>query len=686
MGEVIFNGKNYYMPDTKSQRALLDAGIYTFRYYPQENLMICTDVFIEMFGCPRFVSGMPKSLADMLILEDDWEKLFGMHEKLIDGEAKTTEMLRTKDGRVMSRVSITVIERDSEGRADVCFGMVEPLDMKVTGEQLLGVLSSDYKRVYYVDFIANQILPYRLSPVIEKEYGEYFRSKPRYDEAIRAYIDKTVHPDDREEMYAECSYENINKQLENNSSYFHDYKGLRDGNLAYFRMKVAKLSETKNLSYAVFGFSEITEEKSRELDRYAYIDDVTGGDNYSRFKEKLVENGEKGYLLSMDLHSFRIVNEVCGIQRGDEVLRAVWNCLRDTISANDIASHINADHFSVFIKTDSQEIVTKRMNRISEELVKLSAQMDVPLIKPYFGVTLWNPEVTIEQAYGEATTAKHKAKERNTSYEFYSKNDSLRYKREKALEDAFEGALENSEFEIWYQPKYDPSDNSMVGAEALCRWRGKDGGLISPGEFIPLFEKNGQIRQLDEYVFRKVCIQLKKWIEDGVNVIPISINLSRASLFYQNTVEQYKKIAAEIGVPEELVPIEITESAAFANNEVKGLANHFFTEGFTLHLDDFGTGYSSLAALNLMHFDTLKLDKSLVDFIGNYSGDKLLEHVIALAKDLGMHVTAEGVEQVKQVSFLKNLKCDSIQGYYYSKPLPVSDFEKIIGKKYEQAG
>ena len=160
-------------------------------------------------------------------------------------------------------------------------------------------------------------------------------------------------------------------------------------------------------------------------------------------------------------------------------------------------------------------------------------------------------------------------------------------------------------------------------------------------------------------------------------MFPISVNLSRASLYFQSVVERYKKITGEIGIDPKFVPIEITETAAVDNKAIDQLADRFCTAGFPLHIDDFGAGYSSFAALNTMHFDTLKIDKSLIDYIGNYGGDRLLEHTIALAKDLGMHVTAEGVETGEQVSFLQKLNCDSIQGFYYSRPLPLEEFEKI---------
>lgn len=422
-----------------------------------------------------------------------------------------------------------------------------------------------------------------------------------------------------------------------------------------------------------------------ELERYAYVDPITKGDNYIKFKENLRKHNKAGYLISMDLHSFKIINSICGIAKGDEVLRIIWGSLKTNLEAYDIAGHINADHFIFFLSRfdvqspENEKGIEKILQNITLTLNFLSAELDVPQLSPYFGVTFWNPEDKIEMSYSRAVAAKHKIKDRkDQNIAFFSQADTDRLIFEKKMEDAFESALNENRFEVWYQPKYNPTTTTLVGAEALVRWRKLDGELIPPGLFIPLFERNGMIRILDEYVFKTVCKQQRKWLDEGIDIVPVSINLSRASLYFSNVANQYKWIAEKIGIDTNYVPIEITESATVNNIDIKALAESFYKAGFPLHMDDFGSGYSSLATLNTMHFDTLKLDKSLIDFIGNYGGDRLLEHTIALAKELGMYVTAEGVESGNQVEFLQNLRCDSIQGYYYSRPLPVQNFEKSL--------
>lgn len=227
---------------------------------------------------------------------------------------------------------------------------------------------------------------------------------------------------------------------------------------------------------------------------------------------------------------------------------------------------------------------------------------------------------------------------------------------------------------MWYQPKFNSHTGKIVGSEALIRWRADDGSLISPGRFIPLFEKNGNIIRLDEYVFREVCRQQKEWQKEGIQILPVSVNISRFSLYYSNVVEKYERIINYYDVDHKYVQIEITESAIIENTVIVELIQKFHDAGFDILLDDFGSGYSSLASLNQMPFDTIKLDKSLVDYVGNENGEKLLKFIVQLVQSLGMKITAEGVEYKEQLDFLENLNCDDIQGFYFSKPLMLADF------------
>lgn len=421
----------------------------------------------------------------------------------------------------------------------------------------------------------------------------------------------------------------------------------------------------------------------QELERFAYYDPITHGYNYIKFKDKLKQVETPGSIISFDIHSFKVINSISGIVKGDEVIATIWKGIVNVLELEkgDLAGHINADHFIIFIPTFDEHEIARKLKNLTLAMSFISSDLNVPQLEPYFGVAKWEPEKRIELSYSEAVAAKHNAKHmQKQNFAFFNEADTQRLIREKQIIDDFENALAKKDFKIVYQPKYNPANRKLVGAEALVRWKKDDGTYMNPGEFIPLFEKNGMIRLFDEYIFRNVCEQQKKWLNEGKVIVPISINLSRVSLYYKKVVRDYKRIAEEIGVETKYLPIEITESAAITNNEIKDIAEEFYKAGFILHMDDFGSGYSSLATLNILHFDTLKLDKSLIDYIGNFGGERLIEHTVLLAKELGMHITAEGVEEEKQVTFLRHIGCDSIQGYFYSKPIEKDKFELLLDK------
>lgn len=416
--------------------------------------------------------------------------------------------------------------------------------------------------------------------------------------------------------------------------------------------------------------------RRQELFRLAYKDSITGGDNFSNFKEKAkkYENTE-GYVIALDISEFKLVNNVCGNARGDEVLKVIWDVIMANCNDNEQAARVNADRFVIFWIESSKKTVTYRIEKLINEIEGISEQLSVPRLYPVIGIRAVEKLDDADKCYGEALRAKSLIKNRrDRHYAFYDEIDYDTIVENKKLENGFEKALADKKFEVWYQPKFNSHTGKIVGSEALIRWRADDGSLISPGRFIPLFEKNGNIIRLDEYVFREVCRQQKEWQKEGIQILPVSVNISRFSLYYSNVVEKYERIINYYDVDHKYVQIEITESAIIENTVIVELIQKFHDAGFDILLDDFGSGYSSLASLNQMPFDTIKLDKSLVDYVGNENGEKLLKFIVQLVQSLGMKITAEGVEYKEQLDFLENLNCDDIQGFYFSKPLMLADF------------
>lgn len=679
MSKTLFEGKYYDDIAIDSQKILHAVNIHTFRYFPQDRIWMASDTTAEYFGIDKFYRINDDFDGPGVIYKGDLVRDRELYKRVLNGEDFATDTLRGIDGEKSFKVSVSMLEKDSEGKPLVLGGIIEDFDDKMIETGIFRSLSENYYSVFMVDFIKDEVTIYRLLNLLNDKFGEEFMRRPNYKFMMESYIDKEVVEEEREEVKRATSYESLKKELADKKVYVYDYRVLRDGVPVDIRFKAVKLNDDAELKRMALGFTDVSEEKKDMIKRLAFYDSITSGYNYNYFTFKINEENRKGYLISTDIKSFKIVNSVCGIVKGDVILRRINEVIEKYVENDGYYGHVNADHFIFYLPYKNDDEVMAVLDKIIAEISVLVDEENIPRVSPYFGVTKWIPGNRLQVTFSEANLAKHRIKNlKDVYYGFYMDEDNALAIEEKDIEDSFETAMAEHQFEIWYQPKYNPKDNKLTGAEALVRWRKPDGKLVSPGKFIPIYEKNGMIRQLDKYVFSEVCKQQKKWVEEVGKIVPVSVNLSRASLYYDRLVEEYSKIVEEIDVLPELVPIEITETATIDNGEIKVLADKFFNAGFPLHIDDFGTGYSSLSTLNMMRFDTLKLDKSLVDYIGEFGGDKLIKHTVALAKDLGLHVTAEGVENEDQVEFLKGLECDNIQGFYFSRPMPCDFFvEKL---------
>lgn len=430
-------------------------------------------------------------------------------------------------------------------------------------------------------------------------------------------------------------------------------------------------------------FVYTTKAQQRELIRLAYIDPVTGGANFARFCQ-VVDNmhDKRGYLVSADIQNFNSINIAAGREAGDRMLKDVWEILESSLREHEMAGRMREDHFALFLAEDSREALVERMEEISGKVHDRAVKMQVPGVYLRYGVCILEENEAVEDGYSRARSARNCVNEDHARhYMFYSEINQDEIRENQMMEEKFDQALEEQQFEVWYQPKYSVDGSQIVGSEALVRWRKSDGSMVSPGRFIPLFEKNGMIARLDEYMFRTVCRQQAEWLKAGYNVLPVSINLSRASLYYSDIVERYECIIKECDLDTNYIQLEVTESALEGKADILGVLGKFRDMGVQILMDDFGTGYSSLATLNMRCFDTLKLDKSLIDHIGDESGETLLYHVVSMGQQLGLHITAEGVETMVQLKYLQKLNCDDIQGFLFARPMPSDEFESRMGSR-----
>lgn len=380
---------------------------------------------------------------------------------------------------------------------------------------------------------------------------------------------------------------------------------------------------------------------------------------------------KKMQLIVAKVKDFKLVNSIYGAEKADEFLRYLASAYSKRLKDGLIARKANTS-FVCLLYGDKELDHRKMADTINE----ISENAPIKGVKVKYGIYEdIDKNLPISTCYDYVSLAIETIME---SYDhdiaFYTEAIAKKRIHEQMIENCFEEALNDEEFLVYYQPKIDLSTEKVIGAEALVRWKKSDGTMVPPGEFIPVYEKNGQIEKLDEYVFRKVCQLQRREMDEWKKLINISVNLSRSSILHDGIAECYIKIAKDNKIPFSCVPLEITESAAIYGKRIHSTTEQLVNAGFKLHMDDFGSGYSSMLCLNQIPFSALKIDKSLIDHVCEEKGKTLVEQVIMLSKLLNMKVIAEGVETEEQIIELRKMNCDEIQGFYYAKPMSEKEF------------
>lgn len=409
---------------------------------------------------------------------------------------------------------------------------------------------------------------------------------------------------------------------------------------------------------------------------------------FSASKALLKANPDKQFaFLRLDIDRFKLINSFFGTAYGDRLLKHVAKRIRDFAKTTECCTfgRIDADVFGIFTPYQGKEETVKQIEQAVENMKKLSASYNIMIVYGVYVVTDRSLPISFmcDRAALAAKTVKgHYMK----SYAFYDDKMRLSIENEQNIINEMSDALENNEFVPYYQPKYDVKTNKPVGAEALARWIHPTKGFISPGVFIPIFEKNGFISKLDFYIWECVCKQLKEWKDSVVPLFPVSVNVSRVNLYNPNLSKIIIELTKKYDVEPKYFNIEITESVYTDDNVmIDDITSQLRNNGFTILMDDFGSGYSSLNVLKDVQVDMLKMDMMFM-FKAKYDGraETIISSVIRMAKWLNIPVIAEGVDKAEQVEFLKSVGCDYIQGFYFSKPLPVAEYEKLISDQEEQ--
>lgn len=434
-------------------------------------------------------------------------------------------------------------------------------------------------------------------------------------------------------------------------------------------------------------------------------DVVTGGNNrvfYFSKGEPTVRkrfNAKKTYAV-LSIQFVKYLNFcIChSIDEGDKMLCAVYDVLRSQLSRREIAAHFDSAEFAALLEITGEQELRERTEKLLALLEtinpdhKLSFHIGsfiIGVVTDDNGKPVRRKTLDLEECYNNARTAREVLLDSDASGTAMFDEKLIEEQRwTDTVTEHQKAALENEEFTVYYQPKYDPRTDELRGAEALIRWQSPEFGFVTPNRFIPIFEDNGFITEIDHYMLAHAARDQKRWLDAGLNCVPVSVNVSRAHFIEEDLAEQIRDIIDAEGTPHGLIEIELTESAFFDDKKmmletVKRLKEY----GFTVSMDDFGSGYSSLNSLKDMPLDVLKLDAEFFRGESEDGRDRIVvAEAIRLARNLNMRTVAEGVEVREQVDFLAEQECDMIQGYYYAKPMPRDDFEKRLSGKTDREG
>ena len=425
------------------------------------------------------------------------------------------------------------------------------------------------------------------------------------------------------------------------------------------------------------------------LIKVAYGDPITGQKNWYKFKEDakkiLSRRRQRKYaVVCLDIDKFRLLMDIYGHVQTENLLVVVAMYLKKALLKKELFARHIEDQFVLLITYEDKDLLRDRLIKLDKAL-----QSKIILKNVHFSYGIYlidNYKYSLNRMVTYASLAKDSVKEqRDYRIAFFDEGIRDRLHKESQIERDMEDALINKEFSVYLQPKYRADGTDIEGAEALARWISPTKGVISPGEFIPIFEKNAFINKLDEYMLEAVCELQREWLNKGEKLITISVNISRKHLNDPFLVESICAIVDRYSLPRACIELELTESAFFEDKKtLVETVNRLRELGFKVSMDDFGSGYSSLNSLKDLVFDTVKLDGEFFNDAHNPERSRIvIEDTIALAKHLGIKIVAEGIEEQEQALFLNEIGCDLIQGYYFAKPMPVQEFMKLMGYKVE---
>lgn len=457
------------------------------------------------------------------------------------------------------------------------------------------------------------------------------------------------------------------------------------GTEGWFLIRGKRVSDEKGKPQLFVVISDITRsvEQEKKLSFYANHDEVSGIFNKKRFNEEamklmLLYPKEEYALVCFSIHNFKSYTDIFGLKFADEIIASIGEYLHSTQVEHELYGRLSNDVFGIFMRNSEFKpdyFISNINNVINQKANSFNIKIDcgIYIIK--------DPNILIEKAYEMAYYALSKLSSSNGGqYQYFNEDIKVQIIKKQNILNEMQNALKEKQMYILIQPIYNIETNTIASGEALVRWNHERYGRISPGEFIPIFEENGYIVELDKYVLEETCRKIRGWLDKGINVVPISVNFSRFTIYSLDFIDTINHILDRYNLDHKYIRIEITETIyAISERQIMEIVNQLHENGYVVLMDDFGSGYSSLNMLKNLPVDTLKID---MNFMENFNQSKrswnILISIIAMARRLDLPVIIEGVETQEQKGYLQTIGCRYIQGYYFSKPIEVEKFEKML--------
>ncbi len=678
---------------TQSVSALLAnmPGIMSSKDAATGKYLACNQAFAEFVGRerPEDVIGLTnrdifsEEAAEIFASDDEMalsmDQPYSFYEETHDAVGNPRQFQTTKlkftdtAGRLCTlcmRLDYTELMRAKQETAEVQAAFEKARSISEIYAHMARAFSENCSQIYYVDLMTEWYASYssgeEQGDVTSEAQGEDFFYTSRENAKTMIY------PEDHETFFREFTKENVLRAIEERGEFTMNYRLMMDDTPVFTSLKatLAPGDERHLIIDVSIGGAESDKSELTGLYKEAAF--------FIHGKELLQKHPEGWCVLAMDLEHFKLFNEWYGREMGDQLLVQIGDRLSLVEKNFDgLAGYMGQDDFALIVPYDEKKI-KELFDAIHGFVVEFGTSVG---FMPAFGVCMADGGSSVEELYDRASQASRHAKE-DYHHRIRVFEEAMYKKTEQDYQilSDFQQALQNHELFIQLQPQCLIDTGKVVGAESLVRWKKADGTMVSPGIFVPVLEQYGFVSDLDQFVWEEVCAWQKKWIDDGHTPLPISVNVSQIDIFTIDVPSFFDLLLRRYNLPVEVIKIEITESAYVGDGAVAETVRRLREKGFLVLMDDFGSGYSSLNMLRSLNVDIIKLDAKFLRMNSDdRKGVQILESIVNMAKSMEAPIIVEGVETEEETAFIKSLGCRYVQGYHFYKPMPVPDFEALIG-------